>query len=398
MNTKSKEKLGVIKLRLIGTQGIGIRTPIISKGDNLEQIAAICLKETIDKQGITLCENDIVGITEGVVAKAQGNYASIDDIAIDIKNKFNDDEVGLVFPMTSRNRFFNILKGISKGAKKVYVLLNYPTDDVGNPIIDPNNILHDIKFPISGDEFIKLTNGYKHPFTDVCYISLFKEAGANIEIYISNKAEDILKFTKNILVAEVHAREITKQKLIKAGANKVYTLADILNEPINNSGYNEDYGVLGSNLATDDTLKLFPRDCNNFVNRLQKEIKILTNVEIEILIFADGAFKDPAYGIWELADPTVSPGYTKRLGESPNEIKLKYIADNVVGHLSNDEKEKEIKKMIKEKKVHQELTVGTTPRKYADLIGSLCDLLSGSGDKGTPMVLIKGYFDDYTTQ
>ena len=389
-------------MRLLGTQAHGIRLPIISKGDALEIISAECLKETIDKEGITLSENDVIGITEAVVAKAQGNYAGIKDIAQDIRDKFGDGEIGLVFPMLSRNRFLNILKGVAMGAKKVYVLLKYPSDEVGNPIMDTNmfdDIERSISDPISAHDFLEITGNFLHPVTKLSYISLFESVGENIEIYLSKDARDILKFTNNVLVGEVHSREATKNKLVKAGAKKVFTLSDVLARPVNNSGYNEDYGVLGSNLSTDDTLKLFPRDCKNFVQRLRDEINNKTGVSPEVLIFADGAFRDPAFGIWELADPVVCPAHTERLGGMPDEIKLKFIADNIFGHLSGDSKQEAIVKMIREKKLQDKyFSEGTTPRRYADLLGSLCDLISGSGDKGTPMVLIRGYFDDYATE
>jgi len=396
-------------MRVMGTQAHGIRLPIISKGDRLESIAAIYLKEAIAKEGITLCENDVVGITEAVVAKAQGNYAGITDVAQDIRDKFGDEEVGLIFPMMSRNRFLNILKGISLGAKKVYVLLRYPSDDVGNPLIDPKMLgaMEDsFGFPISANEFMKKTGGFLHPFTNINYPSLYQSAGGNIDVYISNDARDILKFTKNVLVSEVHARELTKDIVKKAGAEKIFTLCDVLSSPVHHSGiikdsgYNEAYGVLGSNMLTDDTLKLFPRDCKGFVKRFRDEIARQTGVSPEVLVYADGAFKDPAYGIWELADPVVSPAYTDRLGGTPNELKLKFIADSKFGHLTGEEKHKAVIQMMKEKNLHpdQHFSEGTTPRKYADLLGSLCDLMSGSGDKGTPMVLIRGYFDDFATE
>lgn len=390
-------------MRLTGTSAFGVRLPIISKGDNLEEIVVKSVLDCVEKENITLANYDIIGITEAIVAKAQGNYADISCIAKDINKKFPDGTVGLVFPIFSRNRFLNILKGISLGAKKVIILMSCPTDEVGNPIMDVS-IIDDIESelsngPIPVKRFRELTNNYTHPFTGIDYTSLYEDLSDNIEVYVSNNPRDILKLTNNILVCEIHSRMQTKQRLIKAGAKNVYTLSDILSESVEGSGYNPSYGVLGSNISTETTLKLFPRDCEQFVDKVHYLLKEKTGKHIEVLIYGDGAFKDPFCGIWELADPVVSPAYTEKLAGQPNEIKLKYVAENVFSHLSGEEKTKAVHNMIKskdeDKKVFSE---GTTPRKYADLLGSLCDLMSGSGDKGTPVILIKGYFDNYASE
>ena len=387
--------------RLVGTQAHGIRLPIISRGDNLADIVADSVVKTVKSEGITLNSKDVIGITEAIVAKSQGNFASLDDIAEDLKLKFPSGEVGLVFPILSRNRFLNILKGIARGMDKVYVLLQFPQDEVGNPIMEIST-LDDIEdqlvdTPISGKDFKRIAQDYVHPFTGINYIDLYAAVGDNIEIYVSDDPRDILKLTPNVLVGEIHNRFRTKNRLIKAGAQNVYTLSDVLAAPINGSGYNPEYGVLGSNLDTKESLKLFPKDCDVFVQQVREKIAEQTGVAPEILVYGDGAFKDPHCGIWELADPVVSPAYTDHLGGQPNEIKLKYVSENVFGGLSNDAKREAITEMIKEKhQTKNEYAEGTTPRKYSDLLGSLCDLMSGSGDKGTPVILIQGYFDDYS--
>ena len=387
--------------RLVGTQAHGIRLPIISRGDNLADIVADSVVKTVKSEGITLNSKDVIGITEAIVAKSQGNFASLDDIAEDLKLKFPSGEVGLVFPILSRNRFLNILKGIARGMDKVYVLLQFPQDEVGNPIMEIST-LDDIEdqlvdTPISGKDFKGIAQDYVHPFTGINYIDLYAAVGDNIEIYVSDDPRDILKLTPNVLVGEIHNRFRTKNRLIKAGAQNVYTLSDVLAAPINGSGYNPEYGVLGSNLDTKESLKLFPKDCDVLVQQVREKIAEQTGVAPEILVYGDGAFKDPHCGIWELDDPVVSPAYTDHLGGQPNEIKLKYVSENVFGGLSNDAKREAITEMIKEKhQTKNEYAEGTTPRKYSDLLGSLCDLMSGSGDKGTPVILIQGYFDDYS--
>jgi len=387
-------------MRHIGVSVYGIRTPLIGRGDNLAAIAADSLCIALDAEGLTLKPSDIVGVTESVVAKAQGNFAHLDDIAADIRDKFADNTIGVVFPILSRNRFLNILKGISLGAKRVCVLLQLPHDEVGNPIIDPE-LIDELEGELTGllpaTEFKRIAGGYKHPFTGVDYIELYGQLSDNIDIYLSSDPRDILKFTPHVLAAEIHGRMRTKARLLKAGAETVYTLADILCEPRSDCGYNPDYGVLGSNLSTDTELKLFPRDCGEFVTSLRAEIKARIGVAPEILIYGDGAFKDPFAGIWELADPVVSPGHTARLSGQPNEIKLKLAADKF-SSASHQETEAAITKLIREKSATEDFRDGTTPRKFADLLGSLCDLTSGSGDKGTPMVLVKGYFDDFASE
>jgi len=394
------------KMRLTGTEAYGIRLPIISPGDDLVRITADAVCNACEDRGLTIKNDDVIGITEAVVAKSQGNYASLKDIAADIRNKFPSGDVGVVFPILSRNRFLNILKGVALGADKVYVLLNYPSDEVGNPLMDTEtadeifDALAAFKNkPISAADFKNTAGAFPHPFTGIDYIDLYENCSPKIKIYVSDDAREILKLTKNVLVAEIHNRFRTKERILRAGAEKVYCLSDVLSSPVNGSGFNPDYGVLGSNISSDESLKLFPRESGAFVNAVRDKIKEKTGVSPEILVYGDGAFKDPACGIWELADPVVSPGYTKRLSGRPNELKLKYIADNDFKHLTGESKTKAVTDMIKAKTVASvDLAEGTTPRKYADLLGSLCDLMSGSGDKGTPVILIKGYFDNYSVE
>lgn len=389
-------------MRLTGTTAMGVRLPIISPGDDLVEIVAEHTLRVIDAEGKKLGENDIIAVTEAIVAKAEGNFATISDIAADVSAKFGNSEIGLVYPILSRNRFLNILKGVALGARKVHILLSYPHDEVGNPIMDIN-LLDEISDKLAGrmvmaDEFRAVAGYYKHAFTGMDYIDVYESAGANVSVYFSNNPRDILKLTKNVLVAEIHNRNRTRARLIKAGAQKVHTLSDILNTSVNGSGFNTLYGVLGSNLSTADTLKLFPNKAHEFVNAVRARLKEKTGVAPEVMVYGDGAFKDPACGIWELADPVVSPGYTERLGHQPMEIKIKLVADAVFGDLRGDEKRKAVTKMIKAKKASPDsYREGTTPRMYADLVGSLCDLVGGSGDKGTPVILVQGYFDDYST-
>ena len=421
-------------MRHIGTSAYGIRTPIIGRGDDLAAIVADSLKNMLESQKLELEPSDIIGVTEAVVAKAQNNFAGIDDVAVDIRNKFGDNTVGVVFPIFSRNRFMNILKGISLGAKKVCVLLQLPHDEFGNPIMDID-MMDDVEDELAGllsaDEFRRVTGDYRHPFTGVNYIELYEQVSDNISVYLSSDPRDILELTDHVLVCNVHTRERTKKRLTKAGAKKVYTLADILQKPIDGSGYNPEYGVLGSNLSTGEELKLFPRDCDEFVVSLQSEIEARTGVRPEVMVYGDGAFKDPRAGIWELADPVVSPGHSARLGGQPDEIKLKLAAglldkagqklsespllegqvsspqatnqiqhqlSGVAANASEMEKQEALKALIREKKTFAVGREGTTPRIFADLLGSLCDLMSGSGDKGTPVVLIRGYFDDFASE
>ena len=390
-------------MRLLGTQVAGIRLPIISPGDNLVDIVCDHVLQVLQQDNSKLKQDDIIGITEAVVAKAEGNFAGLDDIAADINEKYDNEEVGLVYPMLSRNRFLNILKGISKGVKKLNILLSYPHDEVGNPVMDINKI-DEVADKLQGRmvtaaEFKAAAGEYKHTFTGVDYVELYENVNPNISIYFSNDPRDILKLTKNVLVGEIHTRNHTKERLKKAGANKIYTLSDILNKSVNGSGFNRLYGVLGSNLSTESVLKLFPDKAPEFVKQLQARFIEKTGLSPEILVYGDGAFKDPVCGIWELADPVVSPGHTERLAEQPLEIKIKLVADTVSGNLTGDEKRAAVTKIIQEKQQNPNAyREGTTPRIYADLVGSLCDLTGGSGDKGTPVMLIRGYFDDYTVQ
>lgn len=390
-------------MRLTGTTVRGIRLPILSPTDDLIKITTDHVLNVLKQEGGKLNNNDIIGVTEALVAKAEKNFADINDIATDVNQKFGDVEIGLIYPITSRNRFLNILKGIAAGVKKVHVLLSYPNDEVGNPTMDIEK-LDEVADAlqnkmVTGEEFQKAAGKYKLLFTGIDYVELYKNAASNIEIYFSNDPRDMLKITKNILVAEIHRRNHTKARLLKAGAEKIYTLSDILNKSINGSGFNSKYGVLGSNLSTNTTLKLFPNKAPEFAKKLQDSFHEKTGTRPEVLVYGDGAFKDPVCGIWELADPVVSPGHTERLSQQPMEIKMKLVADNAFGNLTGEEKTMAVKKAIQQK--HNDPTAnrdGTTPRIYADLVGSLCDLTGGSGDKGTPVILIQGYFDDYATE
>jgi len=388
-------------MRLIGTTAMGIRLPILSPEDDLVAITAEHILTATKHE--PLKPSDVVAVTEAIVAKAEGNFASVADIAADVSKKFGDAEVGLVYPMLSRNRFLGVLEGIAAGAKKLHVLLCYPHDEVGNPIMDikKQDEIMDALPPrmVTDEEFMAVAGVYNHPFTGVDYIKLYKEAGSNISIYFSNNPRDILKLTDNVLVGEIHNRFVTKERLLKAGASKVYTLADILSESVNGSGHNSKYGVLGSNLSARGMLKLFPNRTADFVKRLQELLQEKSGVAPEVMVYGDGAFKDPVHGIWELADPVVSPGYTPHLGNTPHEIKIKLVADTVADGLSGNERQEAVKQMIKQKANNPDaFREGTTPRIYADLLGSLCDLVGGSGDKGTPVVLVRGYFDDYTAE
>ncbi|MCQ4923521.1 coenzyme F420-0:L-glutamate ligase [Tissierella carlieri] len=393
-------------VRTVGTTARGIRTPIVKKGDDLVNIVVDSLLLAANSENFHINDRDVLGITESLLARAQGNYATADIIGKDIESKF-PSTVGLVFPILSRNRFSIILKGIISSGRKVVLLLSYPSDEVGNHLMDIDK-MDELKINpyidvLTESDYRKLF-GEKvvHPFTGVDYVNVYKEIGKeNIEIIFSNDPRTILNYTKDILVANVHDRHRTKRILKEAGANLVYGLDDILNSPIDNSGYNPEYGVLGSNLSSDHELKLFPRDCQVFVESVQNKIKEKTGKNIEVMIYGDGAFKDPVGKIWELADPVVSPGYTKGLEGTPNELKLKYIVDTELDALRGDEVIEAVKKKINTKNNHmvsKEESLGTTPRRLTDLLGSLCDLTSGSGDKGTPVVLIQGYFDNYATE
>ena len=388
-------------MRLVGTTAMGVRLPIISPGDDLVEIVADHIQKVTASAPLT--SSDVIAVTEAIVAKAEGNFASISDIAADVRAKFGDAEVGLVFPMLSRNRFINVLKGVAAGVKKLHVLLSYPHDEVGNPILDINRLdeITDALPPgmVTAAQFKAAAGDFAHPFTGVDYLKLYAGAGDNISIYLSNNPRDILQLTPHVLVGEIHNRNITKSRLIKAGAKTVYTLSDILSQSVNGSGYNPEHGVLGSNLSTDEVLKLFPARAPQFVQDLQTRLYEKTGARPEVMVYGDGAFKDPVCGIWELADPVVSPGYTQRLGGRPHEVKIKLVADTVAGDLTSEEKREAVTQMIKTKADNPDaFREGTTPRVYADLLGSLCDLMGGSGDKGTPVVLVRGYFDDYTAE
>lgn len=393
--------------RIVGTISRGLRAPIIKKGDNIAKIVTDTVLKASEQEGFPIRDRDIVAVTESVVARAQGNYASIDAIAEDIRQKYGNEPVGVIFPILSRNRFAICLRGIAKGASKVYLMLSYPSDEVGNHLVDMDLVDEKGVNPwtdeLNEKQFRDLFGYTKHRFTGVDYIdyykSLVQEYGIECEILFSNNPKTILKYTKSILACDIHTRKRTKKILLNNGGQKVYTLDDVLSAPINGSGYNEMYGLLGSNKATEDTVKLFPRDCQSLVDDIQSSIRGKTGKTVEVMVYGDGAFKDPVGKIWELADPVVSPGYTKGLEGTPHEIKLKYLADNQFADLRGEELKKAISEYIRDKKKESSDSMesqGTTPRRLTDLIGSLCDLTSGSGDKGTPIIYIQGYFDNYT--
>ena len=394
--------------RIVGTVVRGIRCPIIKEGDDIEQIVVDSVLNAVKSENIVLNDKDIVTITESVVARSQGNYASIDDIAEDVKLKFNSDTVGVIFPILSRNRFAICLKGIAKGVtKKIVLMLSYPADEVGNHLVDIDlldkkgiNPWTDI---LTESDFRNYFGYIKHQFTGIDYVqyykSLIEECGKECEIIFSNNPKSILKYTKNVLVCDIHTRARTKRILKANGGEKIYGLDDILTKSINGSGFNDKYGLLGSNKSTEETIKLFPVNCQPIVDNIQSMLKEKTGKTIEVMIYGDGAFKDPVGKIWELADPVVSPAYTSGLEGTPNEIKIKYLADNDFSDLDGKELKEAISKCIENKDsnlVGNMASQGTTPRRFTDLIGSLSDLTSGSGDKGTPVILIQGYFDNYT--
>jgi len=392
-------------MRTFGTQAIGIRTPIIHQGDNLPEIITNAIIEYTKETNTTICDHDIIGITEAVVARAQGNYATVAQIAADIKAKFPTGPVGIVFPILSRNRFSILLKAIATAVDQLYIQLSYPTDEVGNHIISTEQIyeanINPHKDVFSEQEFRQLFPDLKHKFTAIDYLELYRNLGNQAKIILANDPCEILKYTKNVLIADIHTRNQTKRRLIAAGAQTVYGLEDILTKSIDNSGYNQTYGLLGSNKASEDKVKLFPHSCEAFVTNVQKLIYEKTGAKVEVLVYGDGAFKDPVGKIWELADPIVSPAFTDGLLGLPNELKLKYIADTEFAHKRGDEAREAIIERIRQKQknlIGKEETEGTTPRRLTDLIGSLCDLISGSGDKGTPLILIKGYFDNYACE
>lgn len=385
-----------------GTISRGIRAPIIKQGDDLVKITADCVVNASKEHGFPLQDKDVVAVTEAVLARAQGNYATTEQIAKDVSEKFGNETVGLIFPIFSRNRFSMILKGIAKGVKKLIVQLSYPGDEVGNSFITPEQLIEKGVNPYSdvftAEEFKKTFGDVKHQFTGVDYIEFYKEVG-NCEVILANNPCEILKYTKFVINADIHSRFRTKNTLLKAGATKVVSLHEILNKSVDGSGYNEQYGVLGSNLATQNSVKLFPRDAQAFVDGLQKELYNRTGKLIECMVYGDGAFKDPVGGIWELADPVCSPAYTSLLNGKPNEIKLKYIADNDIANLSGEEAINAMKEIIKNKEsdlTNNMKSQGTTPRQLTDLLGSLADLTSGSGDKGTPIILIQNYFKNFS--
>lgn len=393
--------------RTVGTVTRGLRCPIINQGDDIQAIVVESVLNAAQAEAFTIQDQDIVAVTESIVARAQGNYASVDQIASDVKNKFDEATVGVIFPILSRNRFSNILKGIARGAKKIVLMLSYPSDEVGNHLISLDDLDEKGVNPwtdeLTESEFRKLFGYNKHRFTGVDYIEYYKELitseGTDCEVIFSQKPKSILKHTKNVLTCDIHTRYRTKRILESNGAEKVYTLDDILSETVDGSGYNEQYGLLGSNKSTEEGVKLFPRDCQPVVDGIQERLLEATGKNIEVMVYGDGAFKDPVGKIWELADPVVSPAYTVGLDGTPNEVKLKYLADNNFSGLRGAELEEAIKKHINEKEA--DLTgvmeaQGTTPRQLTDLIGSLADLTSGSGDKGTPIVFIQGYFDNFT--
>ena len=393
--------------RMVGTVSRGVRAPIIRQGDDIVDIVANSILEASKEDGFEIRNRDIVAMTEAIVARAQGNYASVEDIADDVRTKFGGETVGVIFPILSRNRFAICLRGIAKGAKKVVLMLSYPSDEVGNHLIsldmldekgvDPYRDVLDTK------KYRELFGYEKHRFTGVDYVeyyeSIIKEAGAEAEIIFANNPRAILNYTKKVLNCDIHTRQRTKRLLKAAGAETVYGLDEILTSSINGSGYNREYGLLGSNKATEDTVKLFPRDCQPIVDAIAEKLYAATGKRVEVMVFGDGAFKDPVGKIWELADPVVAPAYTPGLEGTPNELKLKYLADNDFANLCGDALKEAIKEEIQKKDgnlVGKMASEGTTPRRLTDLIGSLCDLTTGSGDKGTPIVHIQGYFDNYT--
>ncbi len=395
-------------MRTVGVQVRGIRAPIVKEGDDLVRIVVDALWRAMEAEGISLGDRDVIGITESLVARAQGNFVTLGEVTADLNRKFGADEIGVVFPLLSRNRFSTILKAIAEGFSRVYLLLSYPGDEVGNPLMDLDRMEEAKVNPstdlLSEEDYRRIFGvEVKHPFTGIDYVRFYKEMGVNdnMRIYLSNNPREILRFTKKALVANVHARIRTKKLLRAAGAEIVYGLDEICTEPKTTGGYNPQYGLLGSNLSTDDKLKLFPRDGQVYVDGIQRVIKERTGKNVEVLIYGDGAFKDPVGHIWELADPVVSPAFTPGLAGVPNEVKIKYLADHLMEENGSSAVEEGVKAYIRNNRsdlVEKEATLGTTPRQLTDLLGSLCDLTSGSGDKGTPIVLVQGYFDNYTTE
>ena len=395
--------------RTVGTVSRGIRCPIIREGDNLAEIASGCVLEAAQEEGFSLRDRDVICVTESVVARAMGNYASIHDIAADVRAKTGGDTVGVIFPILSRNRFAICLRGIALGCKKIVLMLSYPSDEVGNSLVSLDKIdaagVNPYSDVLSLERYRELFGVNPHEFTGVDYVDyysrLIRECGADVEIIFANRPATILKYTDTIITCDIHTRVRTKRILRDAGAKVVLGLDDIMNAPVNGSGYNETYGLLGSNKATEESVKLFPRDCKGLVLDIQARILAATGKHVEVMVYGDGAFKDPQGKIWELADPVVSPAFTDGLRGTPNELKIKYLADNEFSALSGAELRDAISASIKAKDADLKgkmASEGTTPRQLTDLIGSLCDLTSGSGDKGTPVVLVQGYFDNYSVE
>ena len=393
--------------RRVGTVSRGIRCPIIREGDDLAGIVTNSVLEACEAEGFSLRDRDVIAITESIVARAQGNYASVESIAEDVRAKLGGETIGVVFPILSRNRFAICLRGFAMGAKKVVLMLSYPSDEVGNELVSLDKIDESGVNPYSDvltlEKYRELFGENKHEFTGVDYVAyyeqLIKDCGAEVEVIFANHAKDILPYTDHVLTCDIHTRKRTKRILKEAGAKVVLGMDDILTAPVNGSGYNEMYGLLGSNKSTESTVKLFPRDSQQLVLDIQKNILEKTGKYVEVMVYGDGAFKDPQGKIWELADPVVSPFFTEGLIGTPNELKLKYLADNDYSHLSGEALKEAISESIRQKNADLKgnmASQGTTPRQLTDLIGSLCDLTSGSGDKGTPVVLVQGYFDNYT--
>ena len=393
--------------RKVGTVSRGIRGPIIREGDNLIDITVNSVLDAAESEGFSLRDRDVIALTESIVARAQGNYVSVEDIAADVKNKLGGETIGVIFPILSRNRFAICLKGIAMGAKKVVLMLSYPSDEVGNALLTYDQLdeagINPYSDVLTLEKYRELFGENKHEFTGVDYVdyyaNIIKDAGAEVEVVFANQAKTILNYTDCIINCDIHTRVRTKRILKENGAKVVCGLDDIMTESINGSGFNTKYGLLGSNKSTEDQIKLFPRECQDLVEGIQAEILNKTGKHVEVMVYGDGAFKDPQGKIWELADPVVSPAFTSGLVGTPNELKLKYLADNDFKNLSGAELKEAISKSIKEKDnnlVGNMASQGTTPRQLTDLIGSLCDLTSGSGDKGTPIILIQGYFDNYT--
>ncbi len=393
--------------RRIGTISRGLRGPIIKEGDDLKKIVVDTMLECVEKGDFEIGSKDVLAVTESILARAQANYATTDQLAQDVREKLGGETVGVVFPILSRNRFAICLRGIAKGAKKVVVMLSYPSDEVGNHLLDLDLLdakgVNPYTDVLTQAQFEELFGKSKHTFTDIDYVNYYKdiitEEGAEAEIIFANNPRKIVDYTDRVICADIHTRHRTKRLISQAGGKVVLGMDELLTSSVNGSGYNPDYGILGSNKATEDTIKLFPINCQEFVEAVQADIKERTGKTVEVMVYGDGAFKDPVGKIWELADPVVSPGFTSGLVGQPNELKLKYLADNDFADLRGDQLKAAIEEAIREKDenlVGQMATEGTTPRRLTDLLGSLCDLTSGSGDKGTPFIYIQGYFDNYT--